>query len=401
MNEWEEVTISEVVEINNYPSLEKGKIHTHVGMSDLGRYERKIQNTNLKKYKYSGTRFKNGDTLVGKMVHSLRTGKMAYVDVLDEKEVAFGSTEFLVMRPKDERIIPKYVYYTMRRRRVVKTAINWTNGTTANRERVPTSLFDKLTIRLPPIDEQKKIVALLDVLDSKIELNRAISETLEEIVDAIYTSWFVDYEPYTSKERPSNHQPVSTLGEFINGYAFSQNKITDIGRPIIKIRELKSGVSHNSDYYPEKENVDKKYHLSAGDVLFSWSASLDVFLWKKNWGLLNQHIYKVRPSTDFSRSFVYFSLKQALAELKNRADGTTTIHINRSDLDEVSVECLTPKMRERFTETARPILNEIIQLGQENESLVEARDYLLPQLLSGDIAVDYNKLDELDINIGS
>lgn len=388
MTDWEEVTVSDVVEINNYPSLEKEETHTHVGMSDLGRYERKIQNTNEKEYKYSSPRFKNEDTLVGKMVHSLRTGKMAYVDVLDDDEVAFGSTEFLVMRPKDGRILPKYIYYTMRRRKVVQNAIKWTNGTTANRERVPIELFDELTIRLPSIEEQKQIVGLLDALDSKIEVNREMSKTLEEIGEAIYTSWFVDYEPYISEEIPHNRQSVSNLGEFVNGCAFSQDRITDSGEPIIKIRELKNGVSDGSDYYPIGEDVDEKYHLSAGDVLFSWSATLDVFLWKRDRGLLNQHIYNVCPSKDVSREFVYYSLKQALAHLKNRADGTTMSHINRSDLDDVTVECLTPEIRERFTERVRPILNEIIRLEQENESLAELRDQFLPQLLSGEIRLE-------------
>ena len=242
-----------------------------------------------------------------------------------------------------------------------------------------------IEIAIPELHEQEKIGQFLRSIDEKIEVNRAMGETLEDIAHAIYTSWFVDYEPYTSKEHPENHQSVSTLGEFINGYAFSQDKVTNSGEPVIKIRELKNGVSDNSDYYPEDENVDEKYHLSSGDVLFSWSASLDVFLWKKDVGLLNQHIYNVRPSEEFGREFVYFSLKQALAHLENRADGTTMSHINRSDLDEVSVECLTPEIRKRFTETVRPLMNEIIRLDQENESLAELRDYLLPQLLSGEV----------------
>ena len=242
-----------------------------------------------------------------------------------------------------------------------------------------------LEIPYPSLPIREKIVSQLATLDKKIEVNRAMSETLEDIAHVIYTSWFVDYEPFSSGERPENYQTVSTLGKFINGYAFSQDKVTDSGHPIIKIRELKNGVSDNSDYYPEKEDVDEKYHLSAGDILFSWSASLDVFLWKNNWGLLNQHIYNVHPSDGFSREFVYFSLKQALDHIENLADGTTMSHINRSDLDEVSVECLTPEMRERFTETVRPLLNEIIRLKQETESLAELRDYLLPQLLSGEV----------------
>jgi type I restriction enzyme S subunit len=319
--------------------------------------------------------FQPGDIMLGKLRPYFRKVAMPKID-------GICSTDINVIAATEE-VDQKFLFYTLFRQEFIDIADKSSTGT--RMPRADWSKLDKLNVALPPLEEQNRIGEFLHSIDEKIEVNRAMSETLEDIAHAIYTSWFVDYEPYTSDEFTENHQPVSTLGKFVNGYSFSQNNVTDSGEPIIKIRELNSGVSDNSDYYPEKEDVDEKYTLSAGDVLLSWSASLDVFLWKKNKGLLNQHIYKVRPSGRFSQEFVYFSLKQALAQLENRADGTTMSHINRSDLDEVSVECLTPEMRERFTDTTQPILDEIIRLEQENESLAEIRDYLLPQLLSGEV----------------
>lgn len=109
-SEWEERTFSDVIEVNNYPSLEKGKEQTYVAMDHLDPFERKVKKTTDKEYKYSAPRFRNGDTLFPKMSRCLEIGKTAYVDVLDEDETAFGSTEFMVMRPKGDEILPKFIY---------------------------------------------------------------------------------------------------------------------------------------------------------------------------------------------------------------------------------------------------------------------------------------------------
>ena len=120
--EWETRTLSDVIEINDYPSLEKGEEHTYVGMKNLDRNVRKIQKTKQKEYKYSGPRFENGDTLFARITPCLENGKTAYVDVLNEDEAAFGSTEFIVMSATDETL-PKFVYYTARRPEVRQYAI--------------------------------------------------------------------------------------------------------------------------------------------------------------------------------------------------------------------------------------------------------------------------------------
>lgn len=385
MSDWDEVVFSEIIDINNYPSLEKNEVYTHVGMSDVGRYERKIKNTNKKEYKYSCPRFKNGDTLVGRMSHSLRTGKMAFVDILEKDEVAFGSTEFIVMRPKDNRILPKYVYYTMRQDSIVQNAINWTSGTTANRERVPNEFFDNIKIKIPPIKEQKQIIDLLDSIDEKIQSNKETSKLLEKISHKIYESWFIKNEFGFSDIKTTN---LYSIAKYINGSSFNQDKIKTDGEPIIKIKELKEGINHNTDYYPKKSDIDKKYHLKQNDILFSWSASFDVYTWTKNEGLLNQHIFKVKPIEYYTKEFVYHSLKYIISDIKNIATGTTMTHIKRSDLKDIQVPDASSKLVSKFTKRIRPFRTKIINLNQENEKLEQLRDYLLPLLLSGEINID-------------
>lgn len=131
--DWSNMKLSEVIEINDYPSLEKGEHYRYVSMDDLDVFDRKIKNSEQKEYKYSAPRFENGDTLFPKMSRCLENGKTAFVDILDQNEVAFGSTEFVVMSPTD-KVLPKFVYYTARRSNVVRRAFKWRNGTTARRQ---------------------------------------------------------------------------------------------------------------------------------------------------------------------------------------------------------------------------------------------------------------------------
>jgi len=152
---------SEVIEVNPKRELPKGKIATKVGMSDLRPWQSWVEGRTFEEYK-SGPKFKNGDTLFARITPSLENGKTAFVSILRNNEVGFGSTEFIVF---DKKVIssPLYIFHLCRSKEIRNAAINAMTGT-SGRQRVPDSLFDYLSIVLPPftlIDEFEKITSPL------------------------------------------------------------------------------------------------------------------------------------------------------------------------------------------------------------------------------------------------
>lgn len=139
---------------------------------------------------------------------------------------------------------------------------------------------------------------------------------------------------------------VNDLGEFINGCAFKPADWGDEGIPIVRIQNL---TDPERPYNRTLRTVEDKYHLSFGDILVSWSATLDVFVWRGPHALVNQHIFKVEHSGDLHKGFVYFALKEAIAELvkSEHLHGTTMKHINRKPFlhHEVNIPPLNEQYR--------------------------------------------------------
>jgi len=371
-SDWEERTLSDIFEINDYPKLEKGIEQTHVGMKQVAENVRKVQGTIQKEYKYSKPRFENGDTLFARITPCLENGKTAFVDVLEDGEAATGSTEFLVLSATED-VLPKFVYYTMRRPDVRQFAIKRMTGT-SGRQRVPTDVFDNLRIEIPPINEQERIVSTLDAIDNKIEQNKNEFAILEDAGEEIYSNTF----------SPSDEsQPFSNIADFKDGRAIDTDDWTETGEPIIKISELNTSISATTDRI-EKE-VEAEYYLSPGDVLFAWSASLGIHLWRRDVGVLNQHIFNVFPREYYSKPFLFFSLKDKIGEFHNLSHGTTTKHISRDALDLVETEVGSEETRDEFNSLVQPIYKRMVLTGMENQRLESLRDTLLPKLLSGEL----------------
>ncbi|MDL0145835.1 restriction endonuclease subunit S [Halobacterium salinarum] len=243
--------------------------------------------------------------------------------------------------------------------------------------------FKDIEIPVPPLEIQKEIANYLTHIDDKIENDLQTMKSLEAVGDELFERLIVE----RSKDNDSNnrYKAFSEIADFPDGRSFDKEEWSDVGKPIIKISELNSGIDSSSDRY--EGEVEEVYDLSPGDVLFAWSASLGVYLWKSNRGVLNQHIYNVLPKDGFSKPFLYFSLRYSMGDFLHRSHGTTTKHINRSDLDEVKSPVGTDEHREQFKNQITPIFEKAVLCGTEVETLDEMRDTLLPKLLSGAVRI--------------
>ena len=185
---------------------------------------------------------------------------------------------------------------------------------------------------------------------------------------------------------------IDSLGEYINGATFQPKDWGAIGKPIVRIQNL-TDPSKDTHYYNGK--LDPKYNISNGDILVSWSATLDVFLWGGGDAWLNQHIFKVIPDCCVDKNFLFYVLKKAIAELKSsdHLHGSTMKHINRKPF--LAHKVLLPPLNEqkRIAEKLDQIMSEISDVRSRLDKipvyLASLRTSTLIQAVSGDLTKDW------------
>lgn len=324
------------------------------------------------------------------------------------------------MRAKESISNPLFVYYFAISPQFREKAISLMTGT-SGRQRVDINALKQLSFDLPPLDEQKRIAEFLGAFDDKIELLQKQNKTLEEMAKATFKSWFVDFDVVKAKQRsdakadimreyhlteqlydlfPSSFtdsalgpiplgwevKSLSSIATFLNGLPLQKYPPINgqPSLPVIKIAELRNGVSDSSN--KANMNVPADYIIKNGDVLFSWSGSLMVKLWPGGCGALNQHLFKVF-SDKYPKYFYYLWVNHYMPLFQEiAADKATTMgHIQRKHLDQALV--VIPADLAEFSVYFDKLIEKQILNNQQIQTLTELRDSLLPRLLSGKIRV--------------
>ena len=286
-----------------------------------------------------------------------------------------------------------------------------------------TDLLGNVEVIVPPLPEQRAIASILGALDDKIELNRQMNRTLEAIAQALFKSWFVDFDPVWAKKEgrqpfgmdadtvalfPADFeeselglipvgwtiQSLDQIANFLNGLPLQKYPCRSRNcLPIIKISQLKRGTTQDSDF--ASADIPADYVIHDGDLLFSWSATLEVRIWVGGDGALNQHLFKVTSET-YPQWFYYYWLLQYLPAFREiAADKATTMgHIQRYHLTDAQVVIPPPEILRYGTTHISPLIQKLIANEQESRILAELRDTLLPKLLSGELRVPVETEDE-------
>ncbi len=173
---WKKAFLHNYVEINPRETLSKGCISKKIGMDKLQPFCRDIPCYEFSEF-FGGSKFRNGDTIMARITPCLENGKTAMVNVLDEGEIGFGSTEFIVYRAKEGLTVPDFVYYLINSPLVREPAIKSMVGS-SGRQRVQTDVVESLEINFPSLSEQERIASILKSLDDKISLNNQINNNL-------------------------------------------------------------------------------------------------------------------------------------------------------------------------------------------------------------------------------
>ena len=181
-DEWEVGTLEDIMEFNPTHSLKKGEMYPFLEMGNVQTFKSSVADWYERAFT-SGTKFKNGDTLLARITPSLENGKTAYVDFLQNNEIGWGSTEFIVMRMKED-YHPFISYLIARNEDFREFAIGNMTGSTG-RQRAQAKDIKKYEISIPPIEIIKKLNESIEYIPIKIKANSKQIKTLENIRDTL------------------------------------------------------------------------------------------------------------------------------------------------------------------------------------------------------------------------
>ena len=271
--------------------------------------------------------------------------------------------------------------------------------------------LSKMRIKVPEKKYQDKIVELLSSIDKKILLNNQINQELEAMAKTLYDYWFVQFDfpdqngkPYKSSGGKMVYHPelkreipegwgvdsLWNIANFYNGLAMQKYRPDtneDDYLPVIKIREMMNGFTKDTE--KARLDIPTEAVVESGDILFSWSATLEVIIWGKEKGALNQHIFKVTSDT-YPKYFIYFELKSYLKVFKSIAElrKTTMGHITQDHLKQAKIVVPPIEIISKLDAKLQPIMLKQQILENQNQELIQLRDWLLPMLMNGQVKVE-------------
>ena len=315
------------------------------------------------------------------------------------------SGDVALVKCNEELIDPSFCYYLLPSSQVKKQLAAGSQQTKI-RHTSPDAIKNCI-VDIPSLDQQKKIGKLLDAITAKIDENRKQNDLLEKLAKQLYDYWFVQFDfpdengrPYKSsggamvyneqlkREIPEGWvvDSLYKIATFVNGLACQKfrPKEGEGSLPVIKIREMHDGITPDTEIV--SCNIPDKYKIYNGDILFSWSASLEVMMWANGNGGLNQHIFKVTEKEGFSKHFVYFKLLDYVNIFRIMAEArkTTMGHITTDHLSQSKVELPHDlSIINKFEDTVAPIFEKIIQNTIEINSFKKQVSTLLPLLMTG------------------
>lgn len=403
--EWKEVRLGDVCEIKGGKRLPKGvnlitqkNSHPYIRVRDLGKSKTIELNSS---YEYvdeiTQKQIQRYITQKGDILISI-VGTIGLIAIVGGSLDGANLTENCVKLVKLDKIDSEYLYYYLKSPFGQQNISRGTVG--AVQAKLPIKNIQDFSIICPElISNQRRIASILSSLDRKIELNNKINADLEEMAQAIFKNWFVDFEPFKDGKFVDSELGMipegwkvgrlTEIASYMNGLAMQKfpPENNEDSLPVLKIKELGQGFC-GTDSDRCSCNIKDECRIHDGDVIFSWSGTLLVDVWCGGDCGLNQHLFKV-TSKDYPKWFYYYWTKHHLQEFIHIAkDKAVTLgHIKRGHLEEAMVAIPDNDSMEKAHELFEPILSKMISLRLENSRLSTLRDTLLPRLMSGEIEI--------------
>lgn len=270
--------------------------------------------------------------------------------------------------------------------------------------------LNKIQLPCPSLEEQDAVIGVLGTLDDRIDLLRQTNATLEAIAQALFKSWFVDFDPVRAKMKGCEPQGMdpATAALFPDGFEDSELGAIPRGWRVGSVYEVASviyGAPFASKLFNADQNGDplvrirdlrdempgvctpeihpKGYMLSPGDIVVGMDGEFRAYLWGGVPAWMNQRVCCFKPLSPHCAAYVRSSIAGPLAHIEATEVATTVIHLGKGDIDRFKIIVPVAPIAEAFARTADPLYARIVANKAQALSLANLRDALLPRLISG------------------
>ena len=401
MEEWKEYKLGDFMEFNPKISLKKNTVARKITMDQLVPHSRDIYSWAYEPYS-GGAKFQNGDTIMARITPCLENGKHAFISLLDENEIAYGSTEYIVIRGKCGISDNRFVYYLTHFPSFKDAAVKSMVGS-SGRQRAQVDVLENLILKLPALPEQRRISETLSILDDKIKVNKQINDNLEQQAQLLYKSWFVDFEPFRNQPfieselgMIPNEWHVSVLNElcsFISrGLTPKYDDNSDeliLGQTCVRNNIV---TIDNARKHKPKQRTEK--WVQQWDTLINSTGvgslgRVGIVYFDMDNVAIDSHITVARPKSALIRHYVGRNLLSRQLEIENMAVGST----GQTELPKDRVKFLPIVLPDdnaltRFNAIIEPIAYQLYRNIEESHRIATLRDALLPRLMSGELKVN-------------
>jgi len=316
---------------------------------------------------------------VGDFIYSRLFACRGALGVIEEElDGCYVSGEFPTFTPVPNRVDVQFLRYWFRLPAVIaRVDADCSGSTPLTRNRFNERFFVALEIPLPPLAEQRRVVARIEELAGKIQEARSLREHAAKEAGVLYSRARDDLFASLHCDR----KPISELFHLVNGRAFKPEEWQTRGRRIIRIQNLKY---QDAPYNHFEGEVDPKHLVHANDVLFAWSGqvvSLGAHIWQGDQAILNQHIFNVRSKLELLPAFVKEGLNALVDEMKTQVRGLEMFHIRKQEVDKLPFPCMSIAEQRQVVAELEALQSKADTLKRvQMESGVEL-DALLPAIL--------------------
>ena len=404
MSEWRKKQLQEIAFLKPTETLKKGDIAPNIPMANIKEFQRDVVKIDYGEFR-GGTKFRNGDTLLAKITPCLENGKTAFVNCLQEDEIGFGSTEFIVLRAK-ENIDERFLYYLSISPEFRKQAISLMEGT-SGRKRVNENALKISDFLIPDFEEQRKIANILSAIDDKIQINNQINQELEAMAKTLYDYWFVQFDFPDQNGKPYK----SSGGKMIYNSELKREIPEGWGvEKLEKIANITMGQSPKGTSYNEvgegmlffqgstdfgwRFPVARQYTTEPSriaeedDILLSVRAPVGTLNIADTRCCIGRGLAAINSKVG-ANSYI-FNVMQDFKKLFDMINsvGTTFGSITKDDLYSLQLVYPPTELLMEFDQLVKSFDREIKNRSRQNQELNQLRDWLLPMLMNGQVKVE-------------
>ena len=399
MEEWKQYKLDDFIEFNPTVSLKKGTMAMKIAMDKIVPNCRQVISDERAPYN-GGMKFQNYDTIMARITPCLENGKCAFISDLQEDEIAFGSTEYFVLRARPGISDPMFVYYLAISPEIKNVAIQSMTGT-SGRQRAQIDVLQNYVKALPELKEQQIIAAILSSLDNKIELNRRINDNLEQQAQALFKSWFVDNSNPNLEETS-----LSEVASFVGGYSYTGEELTDCSNiAMATIKNFGRNGGFKADGFKginPSAKLKECHYANLFDILVAHTdltqnadvignAELLLTCGKYDSIIFSMDLVKVLPKETFPYRFLLAAMlrnKLFKGHSLGYVNGTTVLHLSKKALPDFEIRKPSDSESKMMDEVLASYYKRMAELLQENDRLISLRDTLLPKLMSGELKIN-------------